>query len=503
MAETPSLESETAETTTETPNSESETAEIESETPNSESETVEIESETPNSESETVETTTETPKTPIIGGNYAYDDDEDEKTGTGFIWSPSTKTEETVANTSEENSDAADKGGIDTGDVLIGAGAAVVAGGAAVIGGGANVVTNAAGAAKDAIGNLIDFTPVTDRDKAKDKDKDAGAPVTAAPSTSPFRRWGIVIAACLLGVAVIAWLSTLLFGENQTKPDSTALMQEMNQKLYADVKTREDSLAIYNQYIQKAKAAGLDTAEFVSNRDALATTVSIPEPDPTGANGALAENNGKQAVTEANVQTNAKPQQIAQNATTTEGGDKPASDAAGIGAKPTTPKTEEVKVAGSVKPKVTRDSKAPAPGNVPAPVMQGRQARPTEYATPSNSKLPPAPKADIWKTYDKAWVASEGFRAVKKGDKWGWLHEDGKPFVGLNYEEVGSFKDGMAPLKKGGKWSFTTAAGKRISDYKFTTVTPFGATCPGLAKVSDGKKLYFIDKTGKEVAACK
>ena len=135
---------------------------------------------------------------------------------------------------------------------------------------------------------------------------------------------------------------------------------------------------------------------------------------------------------------------------------------------------------------------------LPAALARWLSAKGWESVHVLDLRLNESADEQIW-----AWAASEGFRAVQKGGKWGWMHEDGKPFVGLNYDEVGSFKDGMAPLKKGGKWSFTTKEGKCISAYKFTSITAFGATCPGLAKVNDGKKVYFIDKTGKEVAACK
>jgi hypothetical protein len=505
-ADEPSLESETAEIPTtidaeatdaevvDEPSLESETGGIDSEnnTGSSGAEVVAAEQEeTPVLETEeatTAEATTdEVPKAPIIG-NYTYEDDEDDKAGTGFIWSPTNKLEE-AADDAKENATS----GLD----------AVTIATAAAGTGAAAILVNSTDAVKNKIENIVDFTPVTDKDKAKG----AALNDTNIPNTGKrggfISTWGWVIAACLIGVAVIAWLSTFLFGGGKDDKKSAEFLKTMRQELGV-VYTKNDSLTIYKKYLAQADSLGIskDSATLIRTRsEALAAAISV-QADTTGIGGGLANNatspnSEKEAVTEASVKTNKKPQ-IAQNNPAAANGDKPANN----GDKPAaSPKKDEHKVAGSVQPKVKVISTKPAAGSGQAtPVMQGRQARPTSYATPT---LPPVPKADAWKSFDKSWAASEGFRVVKKGNKWGWMHEDGKPFVGLNYEEVGSFKNGFAPLKKGGKWGFTNNTGKMIVEYKYTSVTAFGATCPGLAKVNDGKRVFFIDKTGKEVPACK
>ena len=175
----------------------------------------------------------------------------------------------------------------------------------------------------------------------------------------------------------VAWLSTFIFSENNKVTSSEAMLTAMNQELRVNGHSKDDSMKIYSDFLAKAKSAGIDTTEIVSSRDVFANVVTIApgaEADTTGNGGTLAEN-GKEAVTEAGVKTNAKPR-IAQANTNVNGGEKPASDANAVGAKPAEmPKKDEEKVAGSVKTKVTVNSKAPAAGNAASNCREGLPAR--------------------------------------------------------------------------------------------------------------------------------
>jgi hypothetical protein len=91
---------------------------------------------------------------------------------------------------------------------------------------------------------------------------------------------------------------------------------------------------------------------------------------------------------------------------------------------------------------------------------------------------------------------------VSKGGKWGWSKADGTPLTAPIFEECGSFHNGMAAVKKGGKWGFANTSAKLVVDCKYKSVTAFGAKCPGLAQANDGKKILFIDATGKEAKGC-
>ncbi|ABP65847.1 KWG Leptospira repeat protein [Caldicellulosiruptor saccharolyticus DSM 8903] len=46
----------------------------------------------------------------------------------------------------------------------------------------------------------------------------------------------------------------------------------------------------------------------------------------------------------------------------------------------------------------------------------------------------------------------EGFAAVEKGGKWGFVDKTGKEVVPLIYESVREFSEGFAWVKKDGKW---------------------------------------------------
>ena len=397
--------------------------------------------------------TIETPKTVI--GNYKYEDDDEEKAGTGFIWSPTATPPES------------------------------------------NPITQHTPATP-----IIDFTttkqPNMDNETPK-TDTTAHITVEQQPA-SRIGRWGWAIAACLMGVALVAWLASMIFGDKTNTAN-----QQFLANLKSDLYTRssaKDSLEVYNDYISKAASAKMPTEEIDKLKGmagALAARVNA-EPDSTAA--ALADtNNGlvndaTGAPTEAT--DHAKSPAESAKLTPTEAGHKTV--------KTTTPttKTEESHATEGV---AAAEGAKPA-ANAPKSNHNGMAARmKSKHTTNENikgasgNKLP-AVKPDIWKSFDKTWAESEGFRVVQKGDKFGWYKADGTPFIAPIYEECGSFKNGMAAVKKGGKWGFTNAKGKLIVPYKYASVTQYGNKCADLAQVSDGKKLLFVDKNGKEVAGC-
>ena len=127
----------------------------------------------------------------------------------------------------------------------------------------------------------------------------------------------------------------------------------------------------------------------------------------------------------------------------------------------------------------------------------GIAAKPMEKGKVDTSKT-------TWKKgFDKVWKAENGFCVVCKGGKWGWVHADGKAFIGVMYDEVGSFSNGFAAIKKDGKWGFIDKEGKIAVPYKYKSVAPFGKDCKDHAKVQTDKGLdIFVNAKGKESAKC-
>ena len=87
--------------------------------------------------------------------------------------------------------------------------------------------------------------------------------------------------------------------------------------------------------------------------------------------------------------------------------------------------------------------------------------------------------------------------AVKKGEKWGFINEEGNRISDFIFDEVGHFYEGMADVKMGGKWGFINEKGNRISDFIFEEVWPFSE---GMAFVKMGGKWGFINEKGNMIS---
>lgn len=102
-------------------------------------------------------------------------------------------------------------------------------------------------------------------------------------------------------------------------------------------------------------------------------------------------------------------------------------------------------------------------------------------------------------------VFSEGLAAVgvegKEGIKWGYINKEGKMVVNPQFDAVGPFTEGLAGVAKTNKekgevlWGFIDHKGAIIINHQFRGWNvEFN---DGLAMVSDGKKIGYIDNTGK------
>ncbi len=100
-------------------------------------------------------------------------------------------------------------------------------------------------------------------------------------------------------------------------------------------------------------------------------------------------------------------------------------------------------------------------------------------------------------TYDGAMDFSEGFAAVYKNGKWGFIDKTGKEVVPFSYEAAQKFSEGMAAVMKNNKIGFVDAAGKEVIPCAYSNSAE--GFSQGLAAVEKGGKWGFIDKTGEVV----
>ena len=411
-----------------------------------------------------------TPPTKPLIGNYVYED-EDDKAGSGFIWNPIQKPTEVVTETVDTVTDTTNNvvdDVVDSGkEVVTDAKDAITGAVIGTIGAGAAVVAGTTDLGKDAVKSIKDkFIPTTETPKTArvQGSKDTDIKTVIAPEGKGLGYWGIRIAALVIGIACIAWLASLFFGGKATGDKATAdFMTNMRQDLYTQP-TAQDSLNILNDYITKANQpewAGKISKDSMAHLQTFAAGLS----------------SRVNATSDEGVAATAKPADA----------DEPADAAA----------AKQTATDMSVKTAV----KTPAPKTAAAPKVvntdEGGKPVPSIAARPAASK-----NSNPFAKYTTKWAAKDGFCVVEQGGKWGWLHADGKPFIGVAYEAAQSFSGGYAPAKKGGKWGFVDADGKVAVPFQYASVQGFGSKCAGKAVVSDGKANFFIDNKGAKVAAC-
>lgn len=94
---------------------------------------------------------------------------------------------------------------------------------------------------------------------------------------------------------------------------------------------------------------------------------------------------------------------------------------------------------------------------------------------------------------------SEGFAAVLKNEKWGFVNSRGKLAIPCMYDEVDSFSEGFAAVSQSGKWGYIDMNGKIIIPCQYDGANAFSE---GLAWVRQDGKLGIIDTAGETIAPC-
>jgi hypothetical protein len=99
--------------------------------------------------------------------------------------------------------------------------------------------------------------------------------------------------------------------------------------------------------------------------------------------------------------------------------------------------------------------------------------------------------------FDGAYDFSEGFAAVRVGDKWGYIDATGRMVVKPQFEDAKPFSDGLARVRVGDRYGFIDSSGAIIIRPQFEDVDDFSE---GLAVIFDERdeSCYYINKRGNQ-----
>lgn len=101
--------------------------------------------------------------------------------------------------------------------------------------------------------------------------------------------------------------------------------------------------------------------------------------------------------------------------------------------------------------------------------------------------------------YEQLKKFSEGYAAVCKDDKWGYINTKGKEIIQCQYSDVNSFHEGYATVCKDDKWGYVNTHGEELVKCQYSDVFPF---YEGYAAVCKDDKWGYVDTKGKEIIQC-
>lgn len=94
---------------------------------------------------------------------------------------------------------------------------------------------------------------------------------------------------------------------------------------------------------------------------------------------------------------------------------------------------------------------------------------------------------------------SEGFAAVLKNEKWGFVNVKGKTVIPCSYEEALSFSEGLAAVKQNGEWGYIDKNGETVIPCQYDHA---GGFSEGLAWVSKDEYWGIINSAGETIVPC-
>lgn len=79
-------------------------------------------------------------------------------------------------------------------------------------------------------------------------------------------------------------------------------------------------------------------------------------------------------------------------------------------------------------------------------------------------------------------ASEDGAVAVKTGDKWGYINNDGSVLIEAAYDDAYSFSLGFAPVKMNDRWAYIDTNNTAITEFKFFEARPFSSTGAAIVK---------------------
>lgn len=109
--------------------------------------------------------------------------------------------------------------------------------------------------------------------------------------------------------------------------------------------------------------------------------------------------------------------------------------------------------------------------------------------------------------YDRGpFYFNEGFAAVQKQGKYGFIDRNGIEAISCIYEDYGEFHEGLANVKLHGKWGYIDKKNNTVVPFIYESTSDcregFSDFCEGLALVKKNNRYGYIDNTGREVIPC-
>ena len=102
--------------------------------------------------------------------------------------------------------------------------------------------------------------------------------------------------------------------------------------------------------------------------------------------------------------------------------------------------------------------------------------------------------------FDGAGNFKEGFSAVKKDGKWGYINTKGEQAIECKFDDARYFHEGLVAVQKDGKWGYINTKGEQIVECKFDYISDFK---DGLAMVEKDGKRGYINTKGEQIVECK
>ncbi len=104
---------------------------------------------------------------------------------------------------------------------------------------------------------------------------------------------------------------------------------------------------------------------------------------------------------------------------------------------------------------------------------------------------------EIEAQFEEAWPFSEGLARIRQGLLIGYVDRHGKVLIEAQYDSAEDFHEGFAVVQVGEfRFRYIDRSGRYALGGDYEAASPF---FKGLAHVSNGKKFFYIDTTGKVV----